>query len=31
MQLVPGSLTSQADPATGRGTVSFQGIEARDT
>ena len=30
MAIVPGSISSQADPQTGRGTVSFQAIEARD-
>lgn len=30
MSIVPGSITSSADPQTGRGTVSFQAIEARD-
>lgn len=30
MAIVPGSIASQADPQTGRGTVSFQAIEARD-
>lgn len=29
MMLVPGSLTSSADPATGRGSVTFQAIESR--
>ncbi|MFC3206885.1 hypothetical protein [Aquamicrobium soli] len=29
MAVVPGSVSSQADAATGRGTVSFQAIEAR--
>lgn len=30
MSIVPGSITSSADPQTGRGTISFQAIEARD-
>jgi hypothetical protein len=30
MAIVPGSIASQADPQTGRGSVSFQAIEARD-
>jgi hypothetical protein len=30
MQIVPGSISSPADPQTGRGSISFQGIEARD-
>lgn len=30
MTIVPGSISSTADPATGRGKVSFQAIEARD-
>ena len=30
MAIVPGSISSQADPQTGRGSVSFQAIEARD-
>lgn len=29
MGLVPGSLTSTADPSTGRGSISFKGIEVR--
>lgn len=29
MTVVPGSITSTADPQTGRGTVGFQGMEAR--
>lgn len=29
MTIVPGSIASSADPQTGRGTVSFQAIEAR--
>ncbi len=29
MTLVPGSVSSQADPQTGRGSISFQGMEAR--
>lgn len=29
MTIVPGSIASSADPSTGRGTVTFQAIEAR--
>lgn len=29
MVVVPGSVSSPADPSTGRGSISFQGIEAR--
>ncbi|MFK4824849.1 hypothetical protein ACI0FM_08680 [Paenochrobactrum sp. BZR 588] len=29
MVMVPGSLTSTADPATGRGSITFQAIESR--
>jgi len=29
MTLVPGSVTSSADPQTGRGSISFQAVEAR--
>lgn len=29
MSIVPGSISASADPRTGRGTISFQGIEAR--
>lgn len=29
MRVMPGSVSSQADPQTGRGAVSFQGVEAR--
>lgn len=29
MAIVPGSISSQGDPATGRGPVSFQAVEAR--
>ncbi len=29
MTIVPGSVSAQADPSTGRGVVSFQGFEAR--
>ena len=30
MSIVPGSVASSADPQTGRGTISFQAMEARD-
>jgi len=30
MSIVPGSITSSADAQTGRGSISFQAIEARD-
>lgn len=30
MQIVPGSIASPADPGTGKGSISFQAIEARD-
>lgn len=30
MSIVPGSVSSDADPTTGRGTISFEAIEARD-
>jgi hypothetical protein len=30
MTIVPGSISSTADPSNGRGTISFQAIEARD-
>lgn len=30
MRIVPGSVTASADPATGRGSVSFEAMEARD-